>query len=303
MPRSIEILTYDSEICFFRREWGKALDLNISLKNFKTGKKISRLFGAKEKTLRIKKLDESSLYFVKIKAFSIAHSFLNRSRSISVKPMKSPPSILFIGSGRCGTTSIADYLDGLQFNNGAKVCSRHETLFDYIVPAITAGLENDIIRLYSGFSHDIEAAPHFSYIAGKLPVNKIVHIIRDGRRVVQSGINRGWYQKDDMWERVKPIFQGSYFEKCCRFWAHQVQQAELCSTKTIRLEDLASSRGELAGLLAYLEIMPTNRILPKSNSGKISSDFQKWDAEHRDMFFEICGEMMDMYYKDWQAEW
>ncbi|MBT3806039.1 MAG: hypothetical protein HOG03_15765 [Desulfobacula sp.] len=277
--------------------------MNISLKKLKTGEKISRLFGAKEKTLRIKKLDESSLYSVKIKAFSIAHRFLNYSRSISVKPMMSPPSILFIGSGRCGTTSIADYLDGLQFNNGDRVCSRHETLFDYILPAITAGLENDIIRLYSGFRHDIEAAPHFSYIAGKLPVNKIVHIIRDGRRVVQSGINRGWYQKDDMWERIKPNFQGSLFEKCCRFWTHRVQQAELCSTRTIRLEDLACSRDELAGLLAYLEIMPTNRILPKSNPGKISSDFQKWDAEHRDMFFEICGEMMDIYYKDWQAEW
>ncbi len=303
MPRSIEILAYESALSFLRRDWNKRSLLNISLKNLKTGRFLYRRFEPEVMILQIKDLDRTACYFVNLMTSSVLQRFFHRSRNAAIMPQSSPPSILFIGSGRSGTTSISDYLDGLEFNSGAKVCSRHETLFEYVLPALTAGNENDVIQLFSGFRHDIEAFPHLSCIADKLPAKKVVHIIRDGRRVVQSGINRGWYKKDDIWERVKPAFQGSLFEKCCRYWMHQVEYAELYATKTVRLEDLAGSGEELAGLLVYFDIAPTRRTLPRSNSGKIASGFQWWDRKQRDIFCEICGKMMDVYYPSWQAEW
>ena len=138
--------------------------------------------------------------------------------------------------------------------------------------------------------------------AGKLPAQKILHIVRDGRRVIQSGLNRGWYQKDDIWEQIKPSFQGSTFQKCCRFWAHMVNQAEQYATKVVRLEDIANSHQALENLIRYLEINPTQKKLPVSNTGRVSSEFSNWTDSQRRQFEEICGGIMDTYYPGWQRE-
>jgi hypothetical protein len=274
----------------------------VTAKNNLTGEEKSFLFKVSERSIFIDALNENDLYAVTIKANSLRHRLFHIPRSLLISPLENPPSILIIGSGRSGTTSLARYLDGLEFKSGKKISSRHETLFEYILPAIASEREEEVICLYSGFRHNVESAPHFSSLAGKLPAGKIVHIIRDGRRVVQSGLNRGWYQKDDMWEKIKPKFDGSLFEKCCKFWVYQIEQAEQHATKTVRLEDLVSSRASLADLLDYLEIKPSKRELPKANTGNVSSSFQQWTKEQRDTFIGICGEVMDIYYNSWRTE-
>ncbi len=300
MPRSIELLTYPDRITFFRRGWGKKIEMKVSVSENKNGDPRVFSFPATDKSLSIDGLDNQRAYKIKIKGGSLLSQFTNRSRSLKISKIGTSPRILIIGSGRCGTTSIANFLDGLEFSNGKPVFSRHETLFEYVLQAIINGDRHGVVNYYKGFWHDIESSPHLTPFAGELPAEKVLHIIRDGRRVVQSGVNRGWYQKDDIWERIKPSFEGSVFEKACRFWTHMINQAEKYATKTIRLEDIASSQQSLSGLLSYLDIRPTDKRLPIANTGKVSSSFQDWDKTQKAQFADICGAVMDKYYPNWR---
>ncbi len=302
MPRSIELLTYPDHITFFRRGWGKKIEMKVSVRENNNGNHRVFCFPATEKSLSIDGLDRSRVYKIKIKGGSLLSQFTNRSRSLQISKIDMSPRILIIGSGRCGTTSIAKYLDGLEFSNGKTVYSRHETLFEYVLQAVIKGDTQGVVNYFKGFWHDIESSPHLTPFAGELPAEKVVHIVRDGRRVVQSGINRGWYQKDDIWEQIKPSFDGSVFEKACRFWAHMINQAEKYATRTIRLEDIASSEQSLFELLAFLDIKPTTKRLPIANTGKVSSSFQDWDKTQKKQFTDICGAAMDKYYPDWRSE-
>jgi hypothetical protein len=77
-------------------------------------------------------------------------------------------------------------------------------------------------------------------------------------------------------------------------------QAEKHATKIIRLEDIAASDQAIKSLIQYLEIKPTKKKLPVSNTGKVSSNFKHWKRKERDQFEEICGQVMDKYYPGWQ---
>ena len=302
MPRSIEMLTYPTHITFIRRGWGAQTDIKVSITDQRHGQKKVCLFPDSQQTLRVDGLNDQSTYRIKLEGQTLLSRLTRRSRVFPQTRLDVVPHILIIGSGRCGTTSIASYLDGLEFMNGKPVRTRHETLFEHMLPFIIKGNEKEVIAFFNGFWHDIESAPHLTPFAGKLQAQKVLHIIRDGRRVIQSGLNRGWYQKDDIWERIKPDFDGTIFQKCCYFWEYMVSQAEQHATKIVRLEDIANSRQALDNLVHYLDIKPTTKNLPVSNTGKVSSDFKNWSTEERDQFEEICGRLMNKYYPGWKED-
>lgn len=303
MPRSIELLVHDSRIDLYRKSWSSPFDMVVTLCPINGAESVVYDFPASTRHLQIIALASSGTYHVRLAAKAFSNRLLHPTHFYRIQPLSKPPQVLVFGSGRCGTTSIAEYLDGLKFNDGCPVRARHETLFEFVLPSIIRGDYHAAQFIFTGFCHDIESAPHWCLIAEKLSVEKIVHIIRDGRNVVQSGINRGWYQKDDIWERIKPPFQGSPFEKSCRFWNYMVQRAGAVAHKTFRLEDIAASLGAVRTLTDFLGILPTDKPFPKANKGKSSSSFDHWSTEHKRMFGAICGEMMDLYYPGWNNNW
>ncbi len=209
---------------------------------------------------------------------------------------------LVSGSGRCGTVSVARYLDGLRFRDGIACTARHETLWEHILPLLAAGDHAAVGEFVAGFNHHIEAAPHFSLVPDLIAADRIVHLIRDGRRVVQSGLNRGWYGKDSVWNAIKPEFPGDAFSQCCHFWAHTNRNMAGVAQITVRLEDLAASASDLAGLVAALDLEPTDKPFPLANTGKQASTFDHWSDQEREVFAETCGSLMDRYYPEWQVK-
>jgi hypothetical protein len=209
---------------------------------------------------------------------------------------------LITGSGRCGTQSVAHWLDGRTDLDGNVLSARHESLWHYLLPMIAAGRVEDVREIAAGFTHEIECAPHFSLLPAAIDAGAVVRLIRDGRRVVQSGLNRGWYVKEGPWNRVKPVFPGDAFAKSCRFWVHANRNLDRVATHTFRLEDLVASAATRAALLAVLGLPPGGRPLPASNAGQASSQADRWTPQEREVFEEICGELMDEHYPGWRRE-
>lgn len=207
---------------------------------------------------------------------------------------------LITGSGRCGTQSVAHWLDGRTDLDGGALSARHESLWHYLLPMIAAGRVEDVRAIVAGFTHQVECAPHYSLLPDAIEADAVVRLIRDGRRVVQSGLNRGWYVKEGPWNRVKPVFPGNAFAQSCRFWVHANRNLERVATHTFRLEDLIASPASRAALLAALELPPGGRPLPTSNAGPVSSQTDRWTEGERATFEEICGELMDEHYPGWR---
>jgi len=207
---------------------------------------------------------------------------------------------LITGSGRCGTQSVAHWLDGRTDLDGVALSARHESLWHYLLPMIAAGRVQDVRAIVAGFTHQVECAPHYSLLPDAIEAGAVIRLIRDGRRVVQSGLNRGWYVKEGPWNRVKPVFPGDAFAQSCRFWVHANRNLERVATHTFRLEDLTASAAARAALLAALELPPGGRPLPTANAGPSSSQADRWTAREHEVFDEICGELMDEHYPGWR---
>lgn len=226
---------------------------------------------------------------------------LGRRQTYSVAPSTARLRAVIAGSGRCGTTSIARYLDGLRFCDGTPVRSRHQTLDDYLIEPVARGDCERATRLLRSLPHDVESAPYVALLPEIAAGLKLVQLVRDGRRVVQSGLIRGWYQDDSFWNRFKPKFPGDAFAQSCQFWVHVNRKLEPVAGLRVRLEDLSTSDKTRRDLLNFLEIEPTDRVLPQANLGKAPSRIDEWtDAQH-ETFAEICGDLMDSYYPGWAA--
>ncbi|MBE0564538.1 MAG: hypothetical protein IH621_01155 [Krumholzibacteria bacterium] len=209
---------------------------------------------------------------------------------------------LITGSGRCGTQSLALWLDGMTAADGVPVRARHETLAHHLLPLIEDGRADEVRQFVEGFSHGIECAPHFSLVPTAIAADAVIRIIRDGRRVVQSGRNRGWYANQSPWNRVKPVFPGDAFAQSCHFWVHTNRNLDGVATHTFRLEDLIAAPAARNALLAALDLPPSGRPLPAANAGHRSSQPSGWSAEEHETFAQICGGLMDEHYPGWRAE-
>lgn len=222
---------------------------------------------------------------------------LGRRRSYQM-PERGGLRATISGSGRCGTTSITDYLDGLEFVDGTRVRARHETLSRLMLDPVRRGDVETVRELSSSFSHHIEVAPYLSLLTAAIATDKIVHLVRDGRRVVQSGMVRGWYQNDSPWNQVKPRFPGDAFAQSCHLWVHTNERMRRVAGLCVRLEDLISSARARGELLEYLGMKRTDRQFPHANMGP-GSQVTGWTQHQRDTFAAICGELMDSYYPGW----
>lgn len=220
-----------------------------------------------------------------------------------LQPKPRPFRIIISGSGRCGTTTLARYLDGMSFTDGQRVVSRHETLNEYLLPCVVERQDECINNMVNGMAHNVESAPYFAHVPELMTAEKVILLVRDGRRVCQSGINRNWYETGSIWNQIKPEFEGTIFEKICHFWRYCNEQVETISTHFARLEDLSESEEARQKLLHELDLVSSGQVFPHSNKGKAPSVFGDWTDEMKETFTEINGEMMDRYYPGWRETW
>ena len=204
------------------------------------------------------------------------------------------PPVLIVGTGRCGSMSVARYLDRQETLAGREIRACHETDGLDVVTAVANGNVRVAERLCASWTHEVESAPYLGW--GWRPAGaRVLRLVRDGRKVVASGMARDWYRWKNVWTRAKPQFEGDLFEKCCKFWTHMAEQGA-----DYRLEDLVADEATQCRLHADLGLKYCRRPFPSSNEGSGILPFADWQLDHYNKFRAICGEQMDRLYPGWR---
>jgi hypothetical protein len=176
--------------------------------------------------------------------------------------------VFVLSSGRCGSRSVSAAFEGIE-----DVVARHEPEPHLMREARTYCVDRKVdgnfelpwavntIRNSRHFvkdilkdHHYIESTPALSIFALPLvkvfPEAHLVHLIRDGRNVVRSGMSLAWYIDDptNAWNPSWwPAPEGcdDRFSKCCWLWAEtnrlladDLKMIPAAQAHTVRLEDL-----------------------------------------------------------------
>lgn len=297
----IEAVTWEGGVTLFRGPDAGHRDLKISVQASGVFHKLD--FPGTEPSVDVTGLAPAAVCEATVRPASLLDRLRLGKQRLHVRAAPQPFRVLVSGSGRCGTQTLAHWLDGMTFQDGEAVDARHESLAGHVLRSIIDGDTETVARVVRGQAHNIESAPFYALMAGHLEADLIVQLVRDGRRVVQSGVNRGWYDNDTVWNRIKPRFEGDRFANCCHFWRHANAELDGVADLRVRLEDLSTEASAQAKLLSDLGIAPTDVPFPHANKGGASSAATDWTEDQRKVFTEICGELMDRYYPDWQESW
>ncbi len=156
---------------------------------------------------------------------------------------------------------------------------------------------------------------------------KIVHIVRDGRDFVRSGMSRYYgrfYSDDDPYPRLKACdfpdddyYEGweelSDFEKISWYWKKRDQMIYkdiegYSNSITVRFEDIFYKTKEYDGLKEICKFLglDENKSISifksmQENNINASKDYgiphwTKWDKKRKEMFDRIAGDHMKKYY-------
>ena len=230
------------------------------------------------------------------------------------------------GSGRCGTNSVAAFLNGQSGINGRQVVARHETGWREIVADIARSREDLVDGRLSSFDHDIEVSPFLLLLkvpplaAAKNPP-RLVGLMRDGRQTVRSGMTNGWYWNPEgdpaHWVNLMPRFDGDRFEPCCQFWTWSYKRLAGWDATIIRLEDLIAGPAGRHELLAATGLAKSNgpfvhqNWTPYDSFGTLVDESEAswplplpaaehWTKRQHEIFRRHCGEVMDECYPGWR---
>jgi len=210
--------------------------------------------------------------------------------------------IQVVSVGRSGTKSLTKWLDGLTFEDNEPVISRHETLAGIILKLIIEKKYDKVEDIVRSFPHNVETANYFWFAPQSIIGEKIVLLVRDGRQVVTSGMVRGWYTRDSLWDRIKSDFHGDPFEKSCQLWAKSCDVSIPIANVVLRIEDLIQSKDARFSLLKFLHIKPTDKSFPHLNISKKDPNSYEWTEKQNEIFEKYCGLHMDRLYPAWREK-
>lgn len=129
------------------------------------------------------------------------------------------------------------------------------------------------------FEVDSRLVEHIPKLRRVYPEARLVHLIRDGRKVVRSLMNG----------------VGMTFELACEWWVNAVQKCDAESLPTVRLEDLLAGPGAFNRLgIAIPEDVWRDAVANPVNATKEHKlpPHEEWTDEQTETFWRICGDVM-----------
>ncbi len=303
MSHRIECVTGEGTLHVFKLARGWKRNLAVQVKAQAGGQVRKAGFPADLDHLEIDGLDPDAAYTVTVQRSRIWERFRHAAEEFTITPRTQDLRLLVTGSGRSGTKTFAHFFDGLRFTDGTTITARHEPLSDWVLEALAAGDADLPVLQQRGALHNVETAPYYSLYPDVIRADKVVLVIRDGRRVVQSGLNRGWYTDNSPWNSIKRDYGGDQFENACHLWVDANTGPAPQADAVFRLEDLVSDGGEMARLCTVAGVDAAGKELPHSNRGRQpSTGFADWSPEQHRTFASICGELMDRHYPEWRQD-
>lgn len=250
------------------------------------------------------------------------HSFI-LSRKKTDQLLSSCRFFFITGMGRSGTTFLVNLLNNVQ---GTSVYHEVYPDFDALIDAyydpdeaynyfnyrrkkiIAARINKINCQIYgevnSLLRYHVDVLSKFNNV-------RLFHLVRDGRSVVQSIMNRTAFTSDDekITGKIKPKKNDPYykvwpemsrFEKVCWYWADTCSFLLQKSLPTVRFDDIIQSYEQFESqLLNPLQInfsydlWQTERHKPKNVNQKYTfPGWEDWNNWHKDRFLKICGVVM-----------
>jgi|10_taG_2_1085330.scaffolds.fasta_scaffold26815_3 hypothetical protein len=246
--------------------------------------------------------------------------------------MKNLKKIFITSSGRSGSKAIAQALNKINHvdsYHGPNVfemenCLKYQKKMSSAQVKLMLGEKRDplLAHSYNRNNHYVESSWFLSAILEeiieKYPDALVVHLVRDGRDFVRSGMNRFWFKpgalsRYNAWTRDRwspPSECRSRLEKISWLWAEQQRIQRLSMEKipkknnggVIRLEDLISTPhinkfADQIGLPYTDDI-----ILEKTNKSKnpyVIPHWKSWNDEYIDQTKRWLGDELREYDYEW----
>ena len=244
-----------------------------------------------------------------------------------------PPAQLFIvGTGRSGTQSIAYALSA---EPGVRIAHEWEPrlLFELLEFREGRMKRKEMISLLKrtrapevigGERLSGCANQRLSFVIPELreafPEAHILGVIRDGRKVVPSLHQRGWYAENEddlrgpsLWPWTRSRIQGrwpgwekaSAFEKCCWYWAYtneciQAEAAGWAADMMMTLDDVPRQLPQWLGYVVKVPCAPKFEVLNQSKDPPLP--YSSWGVEEKDAFEHWCAPLMDRWFPGWRGE-
>jgi len=255
----------------------------------------------------------------------------------------SPPAdlkpVFIVSTGRTGTQFLAEFFDHYQetmafhepspsFLRKALKYVRGEIPFNKMKILLQKRrLPYFNLAKRKGCNYYIEANnrlfPMLAPLEKAFPEARVIHIVRDGRDYVRSGMSRNWYTEEDETRRLKSMavpedpwheewHSMSRFEKIC--WRWQKKNEFIAKnidnfdhSLTVKFEDIFHSndnRGlrRIADFIG-LDSNTTDLLIEKLISQKINANkryeipkWTEWSLNRQKAFDKIAGSHMRQYY-------
>lgn len=247
------------------------------------------------------------------------------------------PTFFVLSTGRCGTRTLARILDlssdaSVQHEpiprlnrQCRQVYEEWESRPDVFELMIETCREDFVYSAYEDGLVYGETANRLTYFAPAInrvfSNSRFIHLLRDPRDVVRSGMDRGWYDSNKWDEgRIVPRPGDPYaerwsdldlFDKCAWFWYETNRYAReflatLAPERTFTLQSEGLFTGELeklASVFEFLELeMPRTKKIKKVLDKKENyqrhrsfPDKARWSDEQNARLGAIAGELMEVY--------
>ena len=144
------------------------------------------------------------------------------------------------------------------------------------------------------------------------PSMKIIHIVRDGRKIISSVLNRNTFLKGDAYYNLQPSSciidtqtwaKFNRFEKITYLWATENKYMRENSDLTIRFEDMVSNYAYFKkNILDVLDLKlnyqdwekSTQKKVNKTKKTKADTGFEKWSDKQKKFFTLHCSDEMEI---------
>jgi hypothetical protein len=264
--------------------------------------------------------DRRLVYYQLVTRFSpSSHKALNELKHANI--------FFIVSTGRTGTQWLANLLNKAagtyvvhepvpnEWHNHAQVIMQPETAQEYLY---TYRFREIALRMHEHPSQiygEVNSALRFHICALRelLPKCKIIHLVRDGRAVVRSVMNRRLSShRTPLYTQITPPIDDEYtarwhelsdFEKVCWGWQAENRFMRLNTELRARFEDITTSYElfsqqilKTLGLLIEEKTwLASLRVPMNQTKNHLMEPWKHWTREQKIQFITICSREMSHY--------